>query len=369
MIGFEWGERPVIVLGHGIRASGADASPLLDIGVPVVSSWQAADLVDNWHPMYFGRPGIYGQRAANKVFYEADQLISIGCRLTPWMIGHGGLRADQKLVMVDVDPTEVARFPQAQWINEDAAHFIERLAVERPRRAVWECRANGWKTLSPWLEAGHADTNGYVNSYRFIAHMQTILRPDEIICVDIGAVMCPVFQVLRVKPPQRILTSGGLGEMGCALPAAIGASFARGKGEVMCLVGDGGMMMNLQELQTVVHHQLPIKIIVFENDGYAMIKGTHKNIKIPYTGVTAASGVSMPDFCAVAAAFGMGYSDAWTWDEAKTGLSIAHQTRKPFLLQLHIDPEQAYFPRLQPIISEDGKITPARFDTLSPVLA
>lgn len=362
----KWGERPVIVLGHGIRASGADASLLLEIGVPVVSSWQAADLVDNWHPMYFGRPGIYGQRAANKVFYEADQLISIGCRLTPWMIGHGGLRPEQKLVMVDVDKTEVARFPQAQWINEDAARFIENIKDERPKCPVWECRANGWKSMYPWIEAAHADTNGYVNSYRFIEHLQKILRPDEIITVDIGALMCPVFQGLRVKPPQRILTSGGLGEMGCALPAAIGASFATGKGEVMALVGDGGMMMNIQELQTIAHHKLPIKIIVFENDGYAMIKGTHRNIKIPYTGVTRESGVSMPDFCAVAAAFDIGYTDARTWGEAKMGLSVAHQTRKPYLLQLHIDPEQAYFPRLQPIIGEDGKITPARFDQLSP---
>ena len=132
------GQRPVIVLGHGVRASGADPRPLLDIGIPVLSSWQAADLVDNWHPMYYGRPGIYGQRAANRILYEADQVISIGCRLTPWLIGHAGLRAEQRLTRVDIDGSEVARFPGCEWINMDAAVFIERIRDERPgaRRAV-----------------------------------------------------------------------------------------------------------------------------------------------------------------------------------------------------------------------------------------
>ena len=361
------GQRPVIVLGHGIRASGADASLLLELGIPVLSSWQAADLVDNWHPMYYGRPGIYGQRCANRILYEADQVIAIGCRLTPWMIGHAGLRPEQELVMVDIDGTEVSRFPQAQWAAWDAADFIEHIRDERPPRPTWECKCNVWKSQYPWLEAGtHDDTNRYVNSYRFIAELEKRLKRDAIVVTDIGANMCPVFQVLHVKPPQRLMTSGGLGEMGCALPMAIGASFARDKAEVIVIAGDGGLLMNVQELQTVVHHKLPIKIIVFANDGYAMIKGTFKNLKMPYAGVTEASGVSMPDFHRLANGFGIVARDVHNWNDVRIALPEMLNFDGPALLNVSIDPEQVYAPRLQPKIDADGKITPAKFSELSP---
>lgn len=363
----KWGSRPVIVMGHGIRASGADPAPLLEMGVPVLSSWQAADLVDNFHPMYFGRPGIYGQRCANRILYEADQIVSIGCRLTPWMIGHGGLRDEQELVMVDVDAGEAGRFPKATWMNMDASRFIDWIAPERPKVPVWECRCNAWKSQYPWVEAAHNDANGYINSYRFMAYLQKMLRPAEIIVTDVGANMCPAFQVLKLKPPQRLMTSGGLGEMGCGLPAAIGASFATNRGEVILIAGDGGLLMNVQELQTIVHHRLPVKIIVFANDGYGMIKGTHKNLRFPYIGVDKASGVSMPDFHCLANGWGILARDINDWKDANIALPELFEHEGPGLVQVRIDPEQAYVPRLQPKIDADGKITPAKFHELSPL--
>ena len=361
-----WGERPVIVMGHGLRASGADASKLLWLGMPVLSSWQAADLVDNWDLAYCGRPGIYGQRCANRILYEADQVVAIGCRMTPWMIGHAGLRPEQNLVMVDVDQHEAARFwPKVEWINQDAKEFVD--SLQHANRQGWWEHWFKWRTDFPWIESGtHDDANGYINSYRFIQRLERLLRPDEIIAVDVGCRMCPVFQALRVKPPQRSLTSGGLGEMGCALPASIGASFARGKGEVLCLVGDGGLMMNLQELQTVVHHQLPIKIIVFANDGYAMIKGTHRNLKIPYTGVDRASGISHPSFTKIAFGFGIQTGIVKTWDDFDRVMPQLLATKLPAILEVQIDPEQVYAPRLQPIKQPDGTFLPPRFCDLSP---
>lgn len=363
--------KPVIIIGHGVRASGADPAPLLELGIPVLTSWQSADLVDNWHPMYFGRPGIYGQRCANKVLYEADHILSIGCRLTPWMIGHAGLRPDQELVLVDVDPTETARFPGARVVPSDAKGFIaNRPEWIPPRLEGWLAQCNAWREQYPWVESpAHDDTPGYINSYRFMERLQPLLRPDEVIAVDVGSLMCPVFQALRVKPPQRILTSGGLGEMGCGLPAAIGASFARGKGQVLALIGDGGMMMNLQELQTIVHHRLPVKIIVFSNDGYAMIKGTHRNLRIPYTGVSKASGVSMPRFDKIAFGFGIQAGHVRTWEDFDRVMPVFLAADEPSLLEVFIDPEQVYAPRLQPIRNEDGTFSPARFDQLSPLNA
>ena len=155
--------------------------------------------------------------------------------------------------------------------------------------------------------------------------------------------------------------------MGCGLPAAIGASFARNKGEVLCLVGDGGMMLNMQELQTIAHHKLPIKIIVFENDGYAMIKGTHKNMGVPYVGVSKESGVSMPDFVKLAAAFNISTCSVNKWETFHQRIKLLFEFKGPFVMVVHINPEQDFVPRLKPII-RDGKIMPARFDQLSPIL-
>lgn len=366
-----WGEKPVIFMGNGIRASGADPLPLLEFGVPVLSSWQAADLVDNRHPMYFGRPGIYGQRCANKIFFEADSILAIGARMMPWQIGHGGLRPEQKLTMVDVDHLEVSKLLQANHVMMDAKAFIELAArTFQPSFANnWLACCQSWKQKWPWIESPtHDSTNGYINGYRFIEKLEPLLAPDEVIVTDIGSFFCPVFQSLHVKPPQRLMTAGGMGEMGGGLPAAIGASFARNKGKVLCLIGDGGMMVNLQELQTIMHHKLPIKIVVFENDGYAMIKGTHRNLKIDYAGVNRASGVSMPDFCRVASAFKMSTCDVRQMESLDKWLPMMLKLAVPFLMQVHIDPEQIYAPRLQPIISPDGKITPPRFSELSPVL-
>ena len=361
----KWGAKPVIVMGHGIRASGADPVPLLTLGVPVLSSWQAADLVDNRDPMYFGRLGIYGQRCANRILYEADQVVAIGCRMTPWMIGHAGLRPEQELVLVDVDRHEAARFPQAKWVGGDAKDFIATLPVFVPYD--WRFQCSTWRRQYPWVESpGHDDSFGFINSYRLMERLEPLLRPDEIIVVDVGCLMCPPFQALHVKPPQRLITSGGLGEMGCAVPMAVGIS-VNGRRQVLCLVGDGGLMMNLQELQTVVHNNLPVKIVVFANDGYAMIKGTHKNLRFPYIGVDKASGVSMPDFHRLANGFGIAARDAHNWNDVRIALPELMNYEGPALLQVSIDPEQAYVPRLQPKIDADGKITPALFHELSPL--
>lgn len=359
-------DKPVIVLGHGVRASGADASRLLDLGVPIVSSWQGADLVDNFHPMYYGRLGIYGQRATNKVFYEANEILAIGARMCPWMVGHAGLRPEQRLTMVDVDANE--RKFKAEMIVQDARAFIESFAPNVSCYS-WVKQCERWKEEFPWVESPtHDDTNGYINTYRFAQRLQPYLARDEVILVDTGSLMCPVFQALRVRPPQRIMTAGGLGEMGNGLPGAIGASFARGKGEVLAFIGDGGMMMNLQELAVVKHHNLPVKILVFENDGYSMIKGTFANVGKPRRGVDKASGLEMPDFLEVARAFGIsaGNISSWAHFDEVIPKMLAHPG--PFLAQVHIDPEQAFMPRLKPII-KDGTITPARFDQLSPIYA
>lgn len=357
-------ERPVFLLGNGAR--GCNVARLLTLGVPVLTSWQAKDMVDNHHPLYFGSPGIYGQRAANKVLHEADTIIAIGNRMAIWNVGYEGPRADQRVIMCDVDKDEAAKFPNAERVDMYAAEFIDHLdEADFPQ---WVTQCSTWNKQYPWVESpAHDDAGGYINSYRFVDALHEHLRPDEVIVTDMGTAHICANQVLRLKPPQRLISSGGLGEMGCGLPMAIGASFSRFKGEVLCLVGDGGMMMNLQELQTIAQHQLRVKIIVFSNDGYLMIKHTQKVAGAPYSAVNAATGVSCPSFVSVAQAFGMPACDVRTWDHFNRAIPQLFYARGPALVEFHMHPEQPLVPKLNPIFI-DGKPTSPRFDQMSPLL-
>lgn len=358
-------KRPVILLGEGAR--GADLSRILDFGIPILTSWQACDLIDNWHAHYFGRPGVFGQRCANKVLYRADHVISIGCRMSVWTTGYTGLRPDQGLEMVDCDDAELLRFGAQTHLRTTAAEYCA--GAKRPQGdfAAWLRQCMAWRLAYPWLEAAHASREK-LNAYGVVDQMRRFLRADEVIVTDMGVALCAAFQVLPVRPPQQLFTSGGLGEMGCALPFAIGASFARGRGEVLCLSTDGGMMLNLAELQTIVHHNLPVKLVVFSNDGYVMLKNTERNFGMPYAGVDKASGVSCPDFRKLGYALGIRSAEVHGWQDFETVMPQFFAHDGPALVEIHCDPEQALAPKLQPIIALDGTIRSPAFEELSPVI-
>ncbi len=176
--------------------------------------------------------------------------------------------------------------------------------------------------------------------------------------------------MLEIKDGQRLMTSTGLGEMGYGLPAAIGASFANDRGEVMCLNCDGGMMMNLQELQTMVHHQLPIKLFVFNNDGYLMIKHTQNALfKTGYVGTDKASGVSCPDFSKIATAFDIPSFQIRQWDECDDTLAKVQAAKGPVICEVFMHPDQLFSPKLSLVAKEDGSLVSPPLEDLSPLLA
>jgi acetolactate synthase-1/2/3 large subunit len=368
---FEGAQRPVILLGHGLRlAGGADLAPkLLTYGIPVLSSWQACDMLDSNHPLNFGRPGIYGQRCANKVLAAADMILAIGNRMAIWNCGYEPLPG--KVTMVDIDAQEVAKVPGATWIKMDAREFVDEMLPQDLSYPSWLNQCKAWREMYPWVESPtHDDPTGFISPYRVMEEIQSYLRPDEVIVTDMGTALICAHQVLRLKPPQRIMTSGGMGEMGVALPAAIGASFARGKGRVICLHCDGGMMMNLQELATIAHHQLPVKIIVFSNDGYAMIKHTQRVLGLGTVAVNAASGVSFPDFVACGESFGIPSRFVSTWKGViDTFPGFFADSPLPSLLEVQISPTQPLVPKLNPIRRADGTVESPKFDQLSPEVA
>lgn len=365
-----WRNKPVILVGHGCRAAGVDMAKLTALGVPMLFSWQAMDLLDSDHPLNFGRCGLYGQRTANKVLFNSDFVLAIGCRMSIWQCGYDdkNFAPNAHIVMVDIDDDELAKNPHVEPIKMDAKTFVDSLEIPE-ERAVWLKHCNHWRSMYPWVESpAHDDTN-YINSHRFMQRLNKHLMPNQIIVTDQGTAMIAAHQVLRLKPPQRIMTSGGLGEMGCGLPAAIGASFASDKSDVLCIVGDGGIMMNLQELQTIMHHKLPIKIIVFSNGGYGMIKITQRNAQYGRVATDPSTGVSCPNFVNVARGFGIEAYKIESWLDFERHIPyMVIEKDKPMLLEVMIDPEQQQVPKLNPVRREDGTLGSPLFDCLSPIL-
>ncbi len=193
---------------------------------------------------------------------------------------------------------------------------------------------------------------------------------NQVVTTDMGTALLSGHQVLKFKEGQRLMTSTGLGEMGYGLPAAVGASVALGKSEVMCLNCDGGMMMNLQELQTIVHHKLPIKIIIFNNDGYLMIKHTQNSLfEGRKTSVDINSGVSCPNFTSVAKAFNIQSYQIRTWEDFELIIPIVQKSEETVICEVFMHPQQLFVPKLSLALQQDGTIISPPLEDLSPFLS
>ena len=220
---------------------------------------------------------------------NCDLLVTIGTRLALPQTGydHGEFARAAHKVVVDVDPTELAKLrdlQDADLVDADAGHFIRSLLAQVGDRtfaapSAWLEQCNAWRAEYPLVDPRiHHTAPGFINSYDFIYRLSGHFAPDEVIVTDMGTALTCTHQAIVLQQRQRLITSTGLGEMGFGLPGAIGASIASDKGRVILVTGDGSIMMNLQEFQTVAHHRLPIKMFLFTNDGYLTIKHTQTGL-------------------------------------------------------------------------------------------
>ena len=225
--------------------------------------------------------------------------------------------------------------------------------------------------MFPHIEkVAHADSNRFINSYRFIDKLSNYYRKNECIVTDSGTALLSGHQVSKLKKNQKMFTSQGLAEMGCGLPGAIGASFARNKGEIICLNTDGSIMMNLQELQTIDHYKLPIKVFVFNNDGYLMIKHTQKNLfSGRYSGVNKKTDVSCPDFKKIAGAFNMKYYRIKSWEDFNKNIPKILKEKQSIICDVMMDPEQYFYPKLSTAFDKNKKIVSPPLEDLSPPIS
>lgn len=377
-------ERPVLWLGNGIRLAGGERllQPLLEkLGAPALVSWAGIDMVDSNHPLVFGRAGVYGQRASNFILQNSDYVLAIGTRLAIPQIGYdlNELARLARIDVVDIDRDEVVKHARRTRENIvcDARVFIEALlarldastAPSIADKTEWLARCRAYEDQFPWVGAEHADPEGFINSYRFMERLNSFFKHDQVVVTDMGTALLSGHQVLRFKDGQRFMTSTGLGEMGYGLPAALGVSFANNRGEVMCLNCDGGMMMNLQELQTIVHHNLPIKLFIFNNDGYLMIKHTQKSLfKSGHVGTDRKSGVSCPDFSKLATAFGMPSYQIRGWEECDATLAAVQAATGPVICEVFMHPQQLFSPKLGLVARADGTLVSPPLEDLSPLI-
>jgi acetolactate synthase-1/2/3 large subunit len=374
-------ERPVVLAGAGIRLAGAaDAFYHLAerLGIPVQVAWDAIDLFPSDHPLYVGRPSTLGQRGANFVFQNADLLLSLGCRLNVRQIGYtfpAVARAAYK-ASVDIDPVEL-RKPTIKIdlpVNADAGQFIRildmRLKSKRlPKKTAWLSWCKERIQRYPVVMPEYSRHPKPVNPYVFCDMLSKRLDAEAVIVSSNGASCVIPIQVMQIKRGQHHIVNSGCAAMGYGLPAAIGACFANGRKRIICLEGDGSIQMNIQELETIAYHSLPIKIFVFNNGGYLSIRTTQNNF-FPgnLVGESEKSGVGFPDFVRVAKAYGI--HACRIRDHKNMGEEIDNvlQVDGPVLCDVRMDSTQLFVPRIASKRLPDGRMVSSPLEDMYPFL-
>ena len=375
-------KKPLLWLGYGIKSAKADdilKEFLQAHEIPFLLSWAGSDLIDNSNVLYVGKAGVYGQRHANLILQAADYVLAIGTRLAIPQIGYSleELAPEARIDLVDIDSNEVHKLGEraTEAIQADAGDFLSQLLQDLSSKSKltfpnWLDHIANVKERFPLIAQEHEDTNGYMNSYKVIERLNGYFKDDSIFVTDMGTALLSGFYGLDLQENQRLMTSTGLGEMGFGLPAAVGAAFGRPDKDIICLNADGGMMMNLQELQTIVHHNLNIKILIFNNDGYLMIKRSQiALLEGRFVGVDSESGLSCPNFEKIAAAFEIPYFRLRNWEDFDHGFKEILNKKGPSIIEIYMDPVQGFFPRLMTSTSPNGTLVSPPLEDLTPLIS
>jgi acetolactate synthase-1/2/3 large subunit len=346
-------KRPLILLGHGVRLSGAinEAKKLIEkLNIPFVVSWGGIDLLPHDHPLFVGDIGVYGSRKGNFAIQNCDLLISIGSRLDTRQTG-GDLKTfsrESYKVMVDVDENEVYKNRGLKIdlpIVSDAKGFISNWLIDLPKINLndeWSNYINQYKNLKLDNRPLKDDV---LTSYEFLEELNNYLPEDAVIIPDEGGNLVWTMQSIKLKGTQRMFSNFGNSSMGYGLPAAIGAAIGN-SGPVVCVDGDGGFQMNIQELQTVKHYNLPIKIFIMNNNCYGIIKQFQDSYFDSRYIATDNNDYSAPDFTKIAEAYGIKAVTA-TKSNYKDILNLAFNESGSILVNVIIDKEQKLTPKLE----------------------
>jgi acetolactate synthase-1/2/3 large subunit len=311
-------ERPVLLLGNGVRLSGAAerVGALVEkMGIPVLTTWLGLDLIADDHPLHFGRPGGIAPRGANFTLQNADCLVIFGARMDMALTAyaHDRLARGAVKIMVDIDRAEIQKMNTRidVPIVADAGEVIDALLARLPRkdtfrRDAWLARCREWKQRYPLVLPEHRSPTGPISMYHFSEVLTEELAADDVVTPGSSGFASEIFFLnYKVKQGQRVFHNRGTGAMGFGLPASIGACLASNRRRTVSVDGDGGFQMNIQELATVANLQLPIKFFVINNRGYASIRTSQSNYFNLLVGADDTSGLRLPELRKVAEAYGL----------------------------------------------------------------
>ncbi len=376
--------RPVLLPGTGVRIAGAHDLFLKvadKLGIAIAPAWNAQDVVADDHPLYVGRPGTVGDRAGNFVVQKSDLLLVLGCRLNVRQISYNfaAFAPDAAKIMVDVDSAELAK-PTVSIDLPVHAHLADFLTVlleeldgyeTAPAHAAYVAWGQVRRRKYPALLPEYWDTKGVVNPYCFVDTLFEALTEDEVIVMaDATAAVCTV-QTAKLKRGQRLYSNSGAASMGYDLPATIGAWHAMppGSPRIICLAGDGSIMQNLQELQTIVGQRIPAKIFLYNNSGYHSIRQSQQAYFDGFSvGCGPDSGVTFPDFEKIATAFGLSYTRVSEHDDMARAIGETLAAPGAALCEIMVDMGQNFAPKVSSRRLEDGSMVTAPMEDLAPFL-
>lgn len=377
-------ERPVIYAGGGIRLSGgyeAFRVMIEKLGVPVVTYWNSADVIESDHPLYCGRGGNMGDRPGNFAVQNADLVLAIGTRISIRQVGYNyatWARA-AKVIMVDVDRAEMKKktihVDMPVWA--DARNFMETMsaaAADTPvcRNDAWRRQCVAWREKYPATLPSHWAENGETaNVYATIKHISNSLPAGSLTAVSNGACCVVGHQNWTIKKGTRFIINSAIASMGYGLPASIGLCIAGGRRSTVCMEGDGSIMMNLQELQTIVTNKLPIKIFLINNAGYHSIRLTQNNLFSEHRkiGIGPESGdLSFPEFEKIARAFGYPYYNAHSNAEMKRAVVATLAEPGYVFCEIFTDTKQIWEPKNSAKRLPDGTLFSPPLEDLAPFL-
>lgn len=377
-------KRPVIHAGYGIRLSGAYdlfRSVIDKLNIPVVTYWNAIDLIEDDHPLYVGRAGNMGDRPGNWAIQNADLVIAIGTRISIRQVGYNWqtwARA-AKVIMVDIDPAELKKptLHVDMPIWADAKDFLTQLnsaIIQYPlfQNRIWLDACQNWKRNYPVVQPKQLEENGNTaNVYAFVHYLSEQLPENSLTAVSNGACCVVGHQTYVIKKGSRFANNSAVASMGYGLPAAIGTCIAGERAETICLEGDGSIMMNLQELQTIITNKLPIKIFLINNSGYHSIRITQANLFSEHckVGIGEESGdLSFPAFRKIADAFGFPYYEAHSNASMKKAVDKVLALDGPVFCEIYTDTEQRWEPKSSTKRLEDGTLVSPPLEDLAPFL-
>ena len=374
-------KRPVLNVGSAIHST--DSVALMrrvaeKLNIPVAVAWDASDLMPHDNELFVGIPGLLGDRAGNWAVQNADLVLSVGCRLSCRQVGYNvkSWAREAYVIMVDIDKYELVK-PSIHVelpIHADAKEFLqvldEAIETKLTGHEDWTRICQGWKKNYPVVSEKHYSGEGLTNAYCFLNEVSRRAAEDQFIVLGNGTVEA-CLHAIHIKNNTRLISNSGAASMGYDLPAAIGCCFAIGKKDTICLTGDGSIQMNLQELQTIVFHKLPIKIFVVNNQGYHSMRQTEGNLFPEYTkvGIGPESGdLSFPEMKKIAAAYGIPYMSASCNKEIPDVVDRMLAAEGYAMCEIFVDINQKFEPKSATKKLPDGTLVSPPLEDLAPFL-